>query len=101
MVHVSPRPPYDPGRSAFPSPVLASALHAICQRQAFLVQAKLQWLAPIHPALIQFAYPLVPTLPRTGSQLCVWGPLEVIRTAECPEPLCLAWVVTHYQGVLE
>jgi hypothetical protein len=43
--------------------------------------------------MIQFAYPLVPTLPRTRSQLCVWGPLEVIRTAECPEPLCLAWVL--------
>jgi hypothetical protein len=31
--------------------------------------------------------------PRTCSQRCVWGPLEVIRTTECPEPLCLAWAL--------
>jgi hypothetical protein len=59
---------------------------------------KLKWLAPIHPALLQFTYPLVPTLPRTYSQLCVWGPLEVIRTTECPEPLCPGWVLPTNQG---
>ena len=31
--------------------------------------------------------------PRTRSQHCVWGPREVIRTTECPEPLCLAWAL--------
>jgi hypothetical protein len=93
MVHVSTSPPYDPGRSAFPSPVLASALHAIFQRQAFLVQEKLKWLAHIHPILDQLICPPIPTFPRTRSQHCVWGPLEVIRTTECPEPLCPAWVL--------
>src|SRR4029453_15252033 len=61
MVHVSPRPPYDPGRSAFPSPVLASALHAIFQRQPFLFPVKLKALASIPPTMAQFCCPLVPT----------------------------------------
>jgi len=50
-------------------------------------------LAHIRPTTGQFCCPLVPTLPRTDAQLCVWGPLEVIRTTECPEPLCLAWAL--------
>ena len=47
----------------------------------------------MRPTTVQFCCPLVPTLPWTDSQLCVWGPLEVIRTTECPEPLCLAWAL--------
>ena len=47
----------------------------------------------MRPTTVQFCWPLVPTLPWTDSQLCVWGPLEVIRTTECPEPLCLAWAL--------
>jgi len=50
-------------------------------------------LAHIRPTTGQFGCPLVPTLLRTDAQLCVWGPLEVIRTTECPEPLCLVWAL--------
>jgi hypothetical protein len=55
-------------------------------------------LAHLRPTMVQFCCPLVPTLPRTDAQLCVWGPLEVIRTTECPEPLCLGWVLPTNQG---
>jgi len=55
-------------------------------------------LAHIRPTTLQFCCLLVPTLPRTASQLCVWGPLEVIRTTECPEPLCLGWALPTSQG---
>jgi hypothetical protein len=55
-------------------------------------------LAHIHPATAPFCCLLVPTLPRTASQLCVWSPLEVIGTTECPEPLCLGWALPTNQG---
>ncbi len=42
LVHVSASPPCDPGRSAFPSPVLASALLVIFQKQAFPYHGKLK-----------------------------------------------------------
>ena len=82
------RPPYDPGQSVFPSPVLASALHAICQTQVFTAPRRLKR---------RHAYPFVrPVWPESSSWSAANRSLPALRlgagrgprTTECPEPLC-------------
>ena len=50
------KPLYDPGQAAFPRPVLASALHAMCQGHAFLSQVKLWSLASLPSTRVSTKY---------------------------------------------
>ena len=55
------KPPYDPGRSDFPSPVLTSALHATFQMSTCPADPGAQALARIHPKVPRFIHTLVPS----------------------------------------
>ncbi len=83
------KPPCDPGRSDFPSPVLASALHAICQTLVFPRQPGDQAPTRILPDSSRFTSVLV-SVPRAHDPAQCLGVSRLRETTECPEPLCPA-----------
>jgi hypothetical protein len=85
------KPPYDPGRSVLPSPVLVSAWCAICWIMVFPSGRRLKHWFTYTPKIPRFTNILVPgSHTRTYPALC----LDVrgrSGTTEYPEPLCPAW----------
>ena len=89
------KPPYDPGRSDFPSPVLVSALHAIYRIVVFPCRLRFKhW----------FAYtPRLHGSPVSSSQQATHGLTPALcldvrgqsGTTEYPEPLCPAGVFSQ------
>jgi hypothetical protein len=86
------KPPYDPGKSDFPIPVLASALHAFSDCRPSLATRNLS-VGQHAPRLTRFF--LQPRPDALSAVIPVLSPdtISAIETAECPEPLCLVWAL--------
>jgi hypothetical protein len=69
------KPPYDPGRSDFPSPVLASVLHAISQGGPSPTARNCGAGAPFAPTRWSLLRPFATTRP-SKTQLSVWLPTD-------------------------
>jgi len=86
------KPPCDPGRSVFPSPVLASAPHSIYQIQPCLHELRLKCWHTYTP------FPCSLPVPSSRENMAFF-PVQcldahvVLGTAECPESLCQVWVL--------
>lgn len=82
------KPLYDPGRSDFPNPVLASALHGISQDGPSPTARNCGAGAPFAPTTWSLRHPFATTAGMSQiAQHCVWLRAIVVAT-ECPEPLC-------------
>ena len=97
------RPPYDPGRSDFPSPVLTSALHAIFQMQAFPCESKLKRRLAYTPN----QHGLPAPCSKTNSSCRLVGafiisplPHRFLRNRRVPRAPLPVVGVTHIQDVL-
>ncbi len=81
------KPLYDPGRSDFPNPVLASALHGISQSGPSSTTRNCSagaLFAPTQRSLHRpFATTQAPQEPSSAS-----GCVPIVVATECPEPLC-------------
>ena len=85
------KPPWNPGRSDFPSPVLTSTL-AHFQAEAFPPDGRFKHWPAYTPHVTVYSCPCHGSMNAARIQHCVWVPSRSLA-AECPEPLCQAWVL--------
>jgi len=95
------KPPYDPGRSDFPSPVLVSALHAIFRIKVFPIDPRLKCWFTYTPWF--YGWPV--SSPHRATDIPIpalrLGVCDLYGTTEYPEPLCPVWQLPSQGWFLE
>jgi hypothetical protein len=79
-------PPYDPGRSVFPSPVLASALHAIFRKPVFPGRQRLKRWHAYTPDVHSSPAPSLRSRATADPQHCVWVRAESSEPPSAQSP---------------